>query len=123
MSVVNQKDVQNIVAAINACPDCEQLTAYATKQIELWAKQMTDTLKAKASANAKKSVPTSLDDCINWIKVHCEEAQAAYTAAMTEITEITVAFATISAAIASKASSMTCGTIPIPPLPTVPPTP
>jgi hypothetical protein len=121
MPVNNQTDVTNIVSAINACPDCATLTAYATKQFDLWIKQQQDAIKAKASALAKKTVPTDLDGVINWIKTFTTEAATDYANAVTEMAEVIAAFATITAAITAKASAMSCGTIPIPPLPTEPP--
>jgi hypothetical protein len=118
MAVINQQDVTNIVSAINACPDCTQLTAYAQKQFDAWYKQMQDAIKAKASANAKKVAPgASISDIINWINTFVAEAQAGYAAAVLEITEIGIAYATITATITAKAAALSCGAIPIPPLP------
>ncbi len=118
MSVINQQDVQNIGDAIDACPDCTQLLDLAEKQLEIWVKQMEDAIKAKASAQAKMTVPTNLGEVISWIETHCTEAATTYANTVTEIAEITAAFATITAKLTAKASALSCGTITIPTLPT-----
>ena len=112
MSVINQADVQNICDSIEGIPTCDQLTAFALEQAELWAKKQVAALKAKASAEAKKVVPTDLSSVISWIQTFIDEAEAQYALAQAAIVEITAAYTQIAAAIASKASSMQCSTPP-----------
>jgi len=114
---VDPKQVEDIVAKINAIPDCTQLTAYAQKQIKAWLKEMEDTLKAKASAAAKKVVPTNLDEVINWIQTFVTEAQQQYEDAVAAFAEMAAAYTTITNAITDKATKLGCGVIPIPPIP------
>jgi len=110
--------VTDIVNKINAMPDCSQLEAYVSKQLQAWVKQQQSAITAKANAALKKVAPTNLGEVISWIQHYVTEAQTDYTNAVTAIAEISAAYATVTAAITAKISRMSCSMTSIPTLPT-----
>lgn len=117
MAIINPDDVQNICAAIDGIPTCDQLTEFARIQAEMWLKQQQKLIEAKAKAARKKIPPTDLASVINWIEIQVEEAIQVYEDVTAAISECAAAYATISGKIAEKASSMQCSSISLPNLP------
>lgn len=109
MSIIPQQEIKNIIATIDAIPDCNTLIIYEKMLIKRFIAQLQQTLASSAFFAELATIPTDLASAIQWITNFINKyLLGPYDQLLLLEAELLADYVQIIAAIENKLSLITC---------------